>query len=159
LRSGSVHVPLGAPTALYGDILGIAEKNGWLWIATSDHILRVKCSALLKQVYADGDYREFGVTDGLPSVEGVGRSPSVELDNRGNIWFSLKQGISFLPASAFADPAFPVTTRIEGMLVDGKYVATVDHMSISSGRHRLTFRICRHKRLKPRGSEIPLSIG
>ena len=71
LQSGAVHVPLGAPTALYGDILGIAEKNGWLWIATSDHILRVRCSALLKQEYADGDYREFGVTDGLPSVEGV----------------------------------------------------------------------------------------
>jgi signal transduction histidine kinase len=94
---------------------------------------------LLKQVYADGDYREFGVTDGLPSMEGVKRSPSVELDNRGNIWFSLKQGISFLPPSAFADPAFPVTMRIEGMLVDGKYVATGDHIRVSSGRHRLTF--------------------
>jgi signal transduction histidine kinase/ligand-binding sensor domain-containing protein len=139
LRSGTVHVPLGAPTALYGDILGIAEKNGSLWIATSDHILRVRCSALLKQEYAEGDYREFGVTDGLPSVEGVKRSPSVELDNRGNIWFSLKQGISFLPASAFADPAFPVTIRIEGMLVDGKYVATGDHIRVPSGRHRLTF--------------------
>jgi len=139
LRSGAVHVPLGAPTALYGDILGIAEKNGWLWIATSDHILRVRCSALLKQAYADGDYREFGVTDGLPSVEVVKRSPSVELDPRGNIWFSLKQGITFLPASAFSDPAFPVTVRIEGMLVDGKYVATGDHIRISSGRHRLTF--------------------
>jgi signal transduction histidine kinase/ligand-binding sensor domain-containing protein len=139
LRSGAVHVPLGAPTALYGDILGIAEKNGWLWIATSDHILRIRCSALLKQEYAEGDYREFGVTDGLPSVEGVKRSPSVELDNGGNIWFSLKQGISFLPASAFADPAFPVSMRIDGMLVDGKYVATGDHIRISSGRHRLTF--------------------
>jgi signal transduction histidine kinase/ligand-binding sensor domain-containing protein len=139
LRSGAVHVPLGAPAALYGDILGIAEKNGWLWIATSDHILRVRCSALLKQEYAEGDYREFGVTDGLPSVEGVKRSPSVELDNRGNIWFSLKQGISFLPASAFADPAFPVTIRIDGMLVDGKYVATTDNIRIPSGRHRLTF--------------------
>ena len=139
LRSGAVHVPLGAPTALYEDILGIAEKSGWLWIATSDHILRVRCSALLKQEYAEGDYREFGVTDGLPSVEGVKRSPSVVLDNRGNIWFSLKQGISSLPASAFADPAFPVTIRIEGMLVDGKYVATGDHSRIPSGRHRLTF--------------------
>ena len=139
LRSGTVHVPLGAPTALYGDILGIAEKNGWLWITTSDHILRVRGSALLKQEYAEGDYREFGVTDGLPSVEGVKRSPSVELDNRGNIWLSLKQGISFLPASAFAEPAFPVTMRIEGMLVDGKHIATGDHIRISSGPHRLTF--------------------
>jgi signal transduction histidine kinase/ligand-binding sensor domain-containing protein len=138
LRSGSIHVPLGAPTALYGDILGIAEKNGWLWITTSDHVLRVRYSALLKQDYGEGDYREFGVTDGLPSAEGVNRSLSVELDDRGNIWFSLKQGISFLPASAFANPAFPITMRIEGMLVDGN-VATGDHIRVSSGRHRLTF--------------------
>jgi ligand-binding sensor domain-containing protein/signal transduction histidine kinase len=140
LRSGVVSVPLGAPTTLYGDILGIAEKNGWLWITTSDHILRVRCSALLTQAFADGDYREFDVTDGLPSVEGIRRSRSVELDDRGDIWFSLKQGISFLPASAFADPAFPVTMRIEGMLVDGKPVATGDEIRIPSGRHRLTFR-------------------
>lgn len=139
LRSGAVHVPLGAPTGLYGDILGIAGKNGWLWIATSDRILRVRSSALLKQTYADGDYREFGLTDGLPSMEGIRRSPSVELDHSGNIWFSLKQGISVLPASAFADPAFPVTMRIDGMLVDGKHVVTGDHIRISSGRHRLTF--------------------
>jgi ligand-binding sensor domain-containing protein/signal transduction histidine kinase len=139
LRSGAVHVPLGAPTALYGDILGIADKNGWLWIATSDHILRVRSSALLKQAYADGDYREFGLTDGLPSMEGIRRSPSVEVDNSGNIWFSLKEGISLLPASAFADPAFPITMRIDGMLIDGKHVPTSDHIRISSGRHRLTF--------------------
>jgi signal transduction histidine kinase/ligand-binding sensor domain-containing protein len=151
LQSGVVHVPLGAPTALYGDILGIAETNGWLWIATSDHILRVRSSALLKQAYTDGDYREFGVTDGLPSVEGVKRGTSVELDTRGNIWFSLKQGISFLPASAFADPAFPVTMRIEGMLVDGKYIAPVDRIHISSGRHRLTFQYAGINVSNPRG--------
>jgi len=140
LRAGAVHVPLGAPASLYGDILGIAERYGWLWIATTDHIVRVNSSALLKQAYVEGDYREFGVSDGLPSVEGIKRSPSVEVDKRGNIWFSLKQGISFLPDSAFADPAYPVTMRIEGMLVDGKYVATVEPIHIPSGRHRLTFR-------------------
>jgi ligand-binding sensor domain-containing protein/signal transduction histidine kinase len=139
LRSGAVHVPLGAPPALYGEILGIAERNGWLWITTPDHVLRVRGSALLKQEYADGDYREFGVADGLPSVEGIRRNPSVKLDDRGNIWFSLKQGISFLPASAFADAEFPVTMRIEGMLVDGRNVATSDHVIVPPGRHRLSF--------------------
>ena len=139
LRSGAVHVPLGAPTALYGDILGIAEKNGWLWITTSDHVLRVRCSALLQEAFGEGYYREFGVTDGLPSVEGVKRSPSVELDDHGNIWFSLKSGISMLPASAFADPAFPITIRIDGMLLDGKSVAISEQVRIPSGRHRLTF--------------------
>jgi ligand-binding sensor domain-containing protein/signal transduction histidine kinase len=139
LRSGAVHVPLGAPNALYGDILGIAESSGWLWVTTPDHVLRVRSTALLKENYAEGDYREFGVTDGLPSTNGVKGSQSVVPDDRGNIWFSLNQGISVLHPPAFAGPAFPVTVRIDGILVDGKSVGTGNGIRIPSGRHRLTF--------------------
>ena len=140
LREGTVHVPLGAPQALYGDILGITANDGWLWITTPDHVLRVKCTALLKQVFTEGDYREFGVTDGLASAEGVKRPASIVRDKRGSIWFSLNGGISVLQSSAFAGPAFPVTVRIDGMLVDGKFVPTGDLVRVPSGRHRLTFR-------------------
>lgn len=137
-QSGAVHVPLGAPNALYGDILGMTEHEGWLWITTPDHVIRVKRSALLKQEFGAGDYREFGVTDGLASTEGVKRPGSIVQD-RGDIWFSLNQGISVLPHSALNGPAFPVISRIDGILVDGKSVATADHVRIPSGRHRLTF--------------------
>src|SRR4029077_19901827 len=102
LESGSVHVPLGAPKALYGEILGIAENDGWLWMATRDRVLRVRRTALLKQLFNEKDYREFGVADGLPSSEGVKRSCSVIKDDRGRIWFSLNQGISVLQPAAFA---------------------------------------------------------
>lgn len=139
LQSGTVHVPLGAPSAVYADILGMTEHDGWLWITTPDHVLRVKCSALLKQHFDAGDYREFGVTDGLASAEGIKRPGSIVQDNLGYIWFSLNQGISVLPPSALTGPAFPVTTRIDGMLMDGKSVATADQVRIPSGRHRLTF--------------------
>jgi len=139
LQAGVIHVPVGAPDALYGDILGIVEKNGWLWITTSNHVLRVKSTALLKEVFVEGDYREFGVSDGLPSVVGVRRSRSVVLDSHGDAWFSLNQGISFLPSSAFAGPAFPVTVRMDGMSVDGKFLGTGDQIRIPPGRHRLTF--------------------
>lgn len=137
--SGTVHVPLGAPNALYGEILGIAESHGWLWITTDDHVLRVKRTALMNQSFAEGDYREFGLAEGLPSTGGVKRSRSVVLDNRGRIWFSLNQGISFLEPSAFARPAFPVTTRLDGMLVDGRAVSGGSVVHVPAGRHRLTF--------------------
>jgi len=140
LLSGTVHVPVGAPNALYGEILGIAESNGWLWVTTRDHVVRVRCAALLKQSFGEGDYREFGVTDGLPSAEGVKRSRSVVKDNRGRIWFSLNQGISVLEPSAFAAPAFPVTTRLDGILVDGRLFTFASPIRIPPGRHRLTFR-------------------
>jgi signal transduction histidine kinase/ligand-binding sensor domain-containing protein len=140
LQSGTVHVPLGAPDALYGEILGIAESQGWLWITTRDHVLRVKRTALLNQSFGEGEYREFGVTEGLPSSEGVKRSRTVVADHRGRIWFSLNKGISVLEPSAFARPAFPVTMRIDGMLVDGRAVAAESLAHIPAGRHRLTFR-------------------
>ena len=140
LRFGAVHVPLGAPNTLYGHILGMTGNHGWLWITTTDRVLRVKGSALLKQEFAAGDYREFGVTDGLPSSDGIKRPASIVLDSRGNTWLSVNQGISMLHPSAFAGPAFPVTIRIDGMFVDGKSTASGGLVHIPSGRHRLTFR-------------------
>ncbi len=140
LQAGAIHVPLGAPNTLYGEILGIAESNGWLWITTHDHVVRVSKAALLKQSVGESDYREFGTTEGLPSAEGVKRSPSVVNDARGRIWFSLNKGISVLEPSAFSTPAFPVTTRTDGVLVDGRLVTATGEIRIPPGRHRLTFR-------------------
>lgn len=140
LQSGTVHVPLGAPKALYGEILSIAGNEGWLWMATRHHVLRVRRSALLKQSFDERDYRDFGVEDGLPSSEGVNRSCSMVKDDHGHIWFSLIQGISVLQPSAFATPSFPVTIRLDGMLVDGRPLKPHGEIRIPAGRHRLTFR-------------------
>jgi len=140
LQAGVIHVPLGAPDPLYGEILGIAENKGWLWITTGNHVLRVKCSSLLNDAFQPGDYQEFGVTDGLASVEGVKRSRSLVNDNRGRVWFSLNQGISVLSPSAFSRPAFPMAIRLDGMLVDGKPVPPGGQIRVPSGQRRLTFR-------------------
>jgi len=139
LQSGVVHVPLGAPNPIFGDILGMVEHDGWLWITTPEHVLRVKCTALLKQEFVAGDYREFGATDGLASAEGIKRPGSIVLAYDGSIWFSLNEGISVLRPTAFISPALPVTTRIDRVLVDGKSSGTTDQIRIPSGRHRLTF--------------------
>jgi signal transduction histidine kinase/ligand-binding sensor domain-containing protein len=139
LSSGAVHVPLDVPNALYEDILGMAEYHDWLWITTPDHVLRIRRSALQTQKFAEGDYREFGVADGLASAEGLKRPGTIVLDNNGSIWFSMNRGISILPPSAFAGPALPVAIRIDGMLIDGKAVATGEEVRVPSGRHRLTF--------------------
>jgi PAS domain S-box-containing protein len=140
LRSGSVHVPLGAPKALYGEIRGLAEDEGWLWVTTEDRVLRVKRAALLNGIFGEGDYRELGMQDGLPDSEGVKRSRSVVKDHRGRIWFSLNEGISVLQPSAFVTPAFPVTIRFDDILVDGRPLETQDRLRVPAGRHRLTFR-------------------
>ena len=138
-QSGTVHVPLGAPKALYEEILGVAENDGWLWMATRDHVLRVRRTALLKQFFDESDYREFGIADGLPSSEGVKRSSSVVKDYRNRIWFSLNRGISLLQPAAFATPAFPATIHLDAILVDGR-VLPPNENRIPAGHHRFTFR-------------------
>jgi signal transduction histidine kinase/ligand-binding sensor domain-containing protein len=140
LESGRVHVPLGAPKALYGEILGMTESDGWLWMVTRDRVLRVRPAALLMQSFGERDYREFGVADGLASSEGVKRNYSVVKDDRGRIWFSLNQGISVLQPSAFSKPAFPVTIRFDEMLVDGRPLEPHGEIRIPAGQYRLTFR-------------------
>lgn len=140
LKSGKVQVPVSAPDALFGEILGIGESNGWLWITTGNHVLRVKSSSLLNNSFGAGDYREFATTDGLPSVEGIKRSRSVVPDEYGRIWFSLSQGISAVQPSVFDRPALPVTIRLDEMLVDGRPVNMASHIRVPAGRRRLTFR-------------------
>jgi hypothetical protein len=44
-----------------------------------------------------------------------------------------------LQPSAFARPAFPVTIRLDGMLADGKPIASASDIRVPAGRHRLTF--------------------
>jgi len=71
-------------------ILGIAEDSqGSLWLSTSNHVLRVKRDALLHGALAEGDYREYGIADGLRGVEGVKRHRSVVTDPLGRVWFSM----------------------------------------------------------------------
>jgi signal transduction histidine kinase/ligand-binding sensor domain-containing protein len=151
LQARTAHVPIGAPTPIYGEILGIAERNGWLWITTRDHVLRVRRSALLTKTFQQGDYREFVLADGLPSVEGVKRNRSIVEDDHGRLWFSLNKGISVLQPSVFTRPTFPVTTRLDGVLVDGRLIPSEDDLRIPPGGHRFTFRYAGVNASNPEG--------
>ena len=80
-RGGTVESPLNLPTALAEPVFGIAsDRKGWLWIATSNHVLRVKSDSLLRGNFEDGDYREYGTwTVCSPWKERRGRSLSWRL--------------------------------------------------------------------------------
>ena len=75
LNSGQVNLPREVPESLREPIFGLAEdRNGWLWIATSSHVMRVNRDKLLRGPLSAGDAREYGPADGLASAEGVKRS-------------------------------------------------------------------------------------
>src|SRR5208337_3863040 len=82
--SNKVQVPLQLPDALHEQIFGIAEdRAGWFWIATSNHVLRVKRADLLSGSASKGGEREYGMEDGLHGLEGVKRYQSVVADALG----------------------------------------------------------------------------
>jgi hypothetical protein len=123
MRSGQVQVPLDVPAALHEPVLGIAgDSNGCLWLSTSSHVLRVYRDKLLNGNVSEEDVREFGLADGLRSVEGVRRDRSVTTDPLGRIWFSTSLGLSVVDPKQVADNSAPAIVHIEQVQRDGNPV-------------------------------------
>jgi ligand-binding sensor domain-containing protein/signal transduction histidine kinase len=140
LSDEQVHVPRGVPDSLQAPVFGIEEdKNGWLWIATSDHVLRVPRDKLLSGVVKAVDVREYDQADGLESTEGVKRSRSVVSDSAGKIWFSLGSGLSVVDPSRVAASSALAIAHIEALSVDGSPVNVQGMVHIPASPRRITF--------------------
>jgi PAS domain S-box-containing protein len=140
LSDGHVHVPREVPESLQAPIFGIEEdKNGWLWIATSDHVLRVPRDKLLGGVVKAVDVREYDQADGLGSTEGVKRSRSVVSDSAGRIWFSLSSGLSVVNPSQVNDNSAPALPHIEAITADNNTANAAAVVQIPPSPRRITF--------------------
>ncbi|NYF52898.1 sensor histidine kinase [Tunturiibacter gelidoferens] len=140
LNSGTVHIPRNVPEALHEQIFGVAEDtNGWLWVATSNHVLRVKRDRLLSGVAQEGDVREYGTIDGLSGVEGVKRQQSVVADPLGRIWFSMNHGLSVVDPIRATHSTAPVLAKIDAVSVDGVPIDLATSVRVPSVRQRMTF--------------------
>jgi ligand-binding sensor domain-containing protein/signal transduction histidine kinase len=140
LHSGQIQAPREAPDSLREPILGLAaDRNGGLWISTPNHVLRVSADKLLGGMVRESDVREFGLSDGLSSVEGVRRHRSVVTDGLGRVWFSTYRGLSVVDPSRATGDSVPAVVHIEGIASDGSPVDMRGSVNISSARQRLTF--------------------
>jgi ligand-binding sensor domain-containing protein/signal transduction histidine kinase len=127
-------------TMLREPILGIEEdRYGSLWVATSNHVLRVNRERLLRGTLREGDLREFGLADGLRGVEGVRRHRSVISDPSGRIWFSLNHGISVVDPARLTRNAAPTIVHVQTISADGSTVRLQGPVHIRGGRQRITF--------------------
>jgi ligand-binding sensor domain-containing protein/signal transduction histidine kinase len=137
---GQVHAPHSVPESLRTPIFGMEEdKNGWLWIATSDHVLRVPRDKLLSGVVKAVEVREYDRADGLESTEGVKRSRSVVSDSSGRIWFSLSGGLSVVDPSRIAAGSAVAIAHVEALSVDGSPMNLEDIVHIPASPRRITF--------------------
>ena len=139
-RSGQIQVPREVPDALHEPVLGVAEdRNGWLWISTSNHVLRVYRDKLLDGAVREADVREFGLADGLRSVEGVRRDRSVVVDPLGRIWFSTYRGFSVIEPTRVADNSAPAIAHVEALTADGNVIDLKGAVRIPGASRRITF--------------------
>jgi len=140
IRDGQVHVPREVPEFLQASIFGIEEdKDGRLWIATSDHVLRAPRDKLLNGVVKAGDVREYDQADGLEGTEGVKRSRSVVSDSAGRIWFSLSSGLSVVNPSQINDDSVPALPHIESVTADDNAANLAAFVQIPPSPRRITF--------------------
>jgi ligand-binding sensor domain-containing protein/signal transduction histidine kinase len=140
LSDGHVHVPRKIPESLQAPIFGIAEdKYGWLWVATSDHVLRVPRDKLFSGVVKAVDVREYDQDDGLESTEGVKRSQSVFADSAGRIWFSLSSGLSVVNPSQIKDNSVPALPHVEAITADDNSVNLAAFVQIPPSPRRIVF--------------------
>ena len=140
LRDGQMHVPREVPESLRAPIFGIEEdKNGRLWIATSNHVLRVSRDKLMGGVVKAVDVRDYDQTDGLESTEGVKRSRSVVSDATGRIWFSLSRGLSVANPSQISDESAPALPHIESITADNNTANLAVSVPIPPSPRRITF--------------------
>jgi signal transduction histidine kinase len=133
-------VPSEAPASLRGQILGLAEdKNGALWIAASNRVLWVNRDKLMSGALADEDVREYGLADGLHSVEGVKRHRSVVADELGQIWFSMNRGLSIVDPARLERSGAPAIVQIQAITADETTIDMRGPVRVPAGRQRVTF--------------------
>jgi signal transduction histidine kinase/ligand-binding sensor domain-containing protein len=139
--ASGIQVPRQTPAVLREAISGMApDANGSLWIATSNHVVRASRDGLAEGELQDADFREYGLADGLHSVEGVRRHHSVVPDTRGRVWFSLGRGLSMVDTTRAAPASAPAIAHVEAISADGATIDLRGTARVPAGRQRLTFR-------------------
>jgi signal transduction histidine kinase len=140
IRSGRVQNASGLASDLGEQILGIAEDGkGWLWISTSNHVLRLEGHKILDGSLKKSDVREYGLEDGLIGVEGVKRFQSVFADRTGKIWFSMNRGLSVVDPARASSVSPPALVHIDSVTVDGNPVSMSDSLRLSGPHRRIIF--------------------
>ena len=137
--SGRFQVPDHEPDSLRGEIFGVSQdQKGWLWIAASGHIVRAKRDKIVGGVLDAADVREYGLADGLLSVEGVNRNRSVVADARGRVWFSTERGLSMVDASQITDETAPAMAHVESISADGNVIDIGSSVRVPASPRRIT---------------------
>jgi signal transduction histidine kinase/ligand-binding sensor domain-containing protein len=155
LFSNAIQTPPNLPSAMREPIYGITEDgSGSVWIATSDHVLRVDWERLVSGTLRDSDIRSYSTKDGLPGTEGVIRDRSITTDHLGRIWISLQQGVAMVDPKLSTSNAMPASVRITAMVAGGKPVDLKANQVVAAGTKIMMFNFASTSLSSPEGTEF-----
>jgi ligand-binding sensor domain-containing protein/signal transduction histidine kinase len=139
LSSGVIKVPGKMPDVLREQVAGIAEDlSGFLWVITSDHVIRVNRERLLSGSLLDTDLQIFGVEDGLAGSQGVDRNDTIVADRQGRIWLSLRSGLYMADPSMSEKIVASVGVRVESLSAGGRQFDIRTPSTIPPGTESIT---------------------
>jgi len=137
-NTSSIQLAPASIASLHEQIFGIAEdRNGSLWIATANHVLRVNRDRLLRGALGEGDVREYGIADGLRSVEGLKRHRSIVADPLGRIWVSTHRGLSVVDPARLTNNPTPALVHLQTISADGSAIDVRNGVHIPGSRKRI----------------------
>jgi signal transduction histidine kinase len=140
LSSGKVVAPNHIPDALRDQLFGITDDGlGFLWLSTSDQIIRVNRNRLMADDLRESDVRVVGEAEGLIGAEGIRRDRSILTGPNGRIWVSVQNGIAFSDPARGLHESRPISARIESIVAAGKTLRADDSLRIPARTHSITF--------------------
>ena len=137
---GRVAVPQNGPDVLRGIGRGLAaDERGSIWIATSNRVLRVARDKLLRGELGDADVREYGLPDGLHSVEGVRRHRCVVADPAAGCGSRSAAGLSMTDPARAGGRIGCRRSRTSSRCRPTASRRSARRVRVPAGRQRLTF--------------------
>jgi ligand-binding sensor domain-containing protein/signal transduction histidine kinase len=137
VQAGRISVSSAPPLSTGSQIFGIAEdKSGSLWVATANRLFRVTRARLLQGSLVDGDFREYGRSDGLGAVEGLKRDRALVADAGGRIWISMNRGVSAIDPTRQTRGSARTLVHIESISADGSLL-DLKHPRIPPGTRKI----------------------
>ena len=137
--SGRLQPVYHLPDLLHHAIYGITEDDtGSLWIKTSQRLLREKRTRLLATQATDEKTNEFTPTDRIHGMQEIRRDRPL-IGDFGQIWVVTDAGLSVITPKLLDESSVPSIVHTEGITIDGSPVDASSHLSISPGKHRISF--------------------
>lgn len=140
LNGGEIRTPLGLTEVLGDEIVGLAEdRSGWVWIVSSKGIARVNRDKVLRGTAGPDDVQEYGVDDGLRSVEGVKRQSSLIVGPLGRVWALMSVGLSVTDPGRSLGISTPVIAQVVSISADNSPVDLRNPAKVATPPRRLRF--------------------